>query len=246
MKVAVVTFPGSNCDYDLYKAVQQVGGRAEFRWHRERGLEGVDAVLLPGGFSYGDYLRAGAIARFSPLMEDVVAFARGGGPVAGICNGFQILCEAGLLPGALIRNQGLRFQSEDVRVRVERADTMFTRHYERGQVLRIPIAHAEGNYRADDETLARLEDEGLILFRYVDRDGRPTPEANPNGSALNIAGILNEPGNVMGMMPHPERAMEALLGSTDGLGLFTSLMEHLGGSVPVPTSSAAAPTSFES
>jgi phosphoribosylformylglycinamidine synthase len=246
MKVAVVTFPGSNCDYDLYKAVQQVGGQAEFRWHRERGLEGVDAVLLPGGFSYGDYLRAGAIARFSPLMEDVVAFARAGGPVAGICNGFQILCEAGLLPGALIRNQGLRFQSEDVRVRVERADTMFTRHYERGQVLRIPIAHAEGNYRADDETLARLEGEELILFRYVDRDGRPTPDANPNGSARNIAGILNEPGNVMGMMPHPERAMETLLGSTDGLGFFTSLLEHLGGSVPTPMISAAAPSGSES
>ncbi len=227
MKVAVVTFPGSNCDYDLYKAVQQVGGEPEFRWHRERGLEGMDAVLLPGGFSYGDYLRAGAIARFSPIMDDVVAFAEAGGPVLGICNGFQILCEAGLLPGALIRNASLRFQSEDVRIRVERTDTLFTRDYQRGQVLRIPIAHAEGNYRADDETLAMLEGEDRILFRYVDRDGRPAPEANPNGSAHNIAGLLNEAGNVMGMMPHPERAMEDILGSTDGLGVFTSLVASL-------------------
>jgi phosphoribosylformylglycinamidine synthase subunit PurQ / glutaminase len=240
MKVAVITFPGSNCDYDLYKAVQQVGAHPEFRWHRERGLEGVDAVLLPGGFSYGDYLRAGAIARFSPIMDDVVAFAKAGGPVAGICNGFQILCEAGLLPGALIRNESLRFQSEDVRVRVERTDTLFTAHYQPGQVLRIPIAHAEGNYRADDETLARLEGDGRILFRYVDRGGDPTPAANPNGSAHNIAGILNEAGNVMGMMPHPERAMEDVLGSTDGLGVFTSLVAGLGGRATASTPSASA------
>jgi phosphoribosylformylglycinamidine synthase len=227
MRVAVLTFPGSNCDYDLYKAVQQVGGQPRFVWHRERGLDGMDAVLLPGGFAYGDYLRAGAIARFSPIMEDVVAFARAGGPVLGICNGFQILCEAGLLPGALIRNASLRFQSEDVRVRVERTDTLYTRDYEPGQVLTIPIAHAEGNYRADRETLARLEGEGLILFRYVDRNGDPTPEANANGSAHSIAGLVNEEGNVMGMMPHPERAMEAVLGSTDGLGVFTSLVASL-------------------
>jgi phosphoribosylformylglycinamidine synthase len=224
VKVAVLTFPGSNCDYDLYHAVRLVGAEPEFRWHRRRGLEGIDVVLLPGGFSYGDYLRPGAIARFSPVMDDVVAFAAAGGPVVGICNGFQILCEVGLLPGALIRNASLRFQSEDVHVRVERADTRFTRDYERGQVLRMPLAHAEGNYRADDETLARLEGEGRILFRYVDRDGDPTPAANPNGSAHNIAGILNEAGNVMAMMPHPERALEAVLGSTDGLGLFTSLL----------------------
>jgi len=227
MKVAVITFPGSNCDYDLYKAVQRVGGRPEFVWHRERNLTDMDVVMLPGGFSYGDYLRAGAIARMSPVMEDVIAFAGGGGPVLGICNGFQILCEAGLLPGALVRNDTLRFESRDVRVRVERKDTLFTSEYERGQVLRMPIAHGEGNYVADSETLRALEGEGRIVFRYVDADGAPTPEANPNGSAHNIAGLMNDGGNVVGMMPHPERATEAILGSTDGLGLFTSLAKHL-------------------
>ena len=165
MRVAVVTFPGSNCDYDLYQAVKQVGGNPEFRWHRDRGLEGVDAVMLSGGFSYGDYLRAGAIARFSPIMEDVVPFAEAGGPVVGICNGFQILCEAGLLPGALIRNESLRFQSEDCWMRVERTDTPFTSAYSMGQVIRVPLAHAEGNSRADAETLARLEGENLVLRR---------------------------------------------------------------------------------
>ena len=224
MRAAVVTFPGSNCDYDLYKAVQQVGGEARFVWHRERGaLEGFDAVLLPGGFSYGDYLRAGAIARMSPVMEDVVAFAKAGGPVLGICNGFQILCEAGLLPGALVRNEGLSFQSRDVLLAVERTDTVFTAEYDEGQILRIPIAHGEGNYEADRDTLERLEGEGLVVFRYVDREGNATEEANPNGSWHNIAGIANEGGNVLGMMPHPERAMESLLGSTDGIALFTSL-----------------------
>lgn len=224
MKAAVITFPGSNCDYDLYKAVQQVGGEARFVWHRERGaLDGYDAVLLPGGFSYGDYLRAGAIARMSPVMEDVVAFAEAGGPVLGICNGFQILCEAGLLPGALVRNAGLSFQSRDVLLKVERTDTVFTAEYDEGQILRIPIAHGEGNYEADRATLERLEGEGRIVFRYVDREGNATEEANPNGSWHNIAGIANETGNVLGMMPHPERAMESLLGSTDGVALFTSL-----------------------
>lgn len=230
MRAAVVTFPGSNCDYDLYKAMQQVGAEVEFRWHRNRGLEGIDVVLLSGGFSYGDYLRAGAIARFSPIMEDVVAFAEAGGPVVGICNGFQILCEAGLLPGALIRNESLRFQSESVRIRVERTDTLFTRDYDPGQVLLIPMAHAEGNYRADADTLARLEDENRILFRYVDARGEASDAGNPNGSAHNIAGIVNEGGNVMAMMPHPERAMEAVLGSTDGVPLFTSLVGALAGS----------------
>jgi phosphoribosylformylglycinamidine synthase len=227
MRVAVITFPGSNCDYDLYQAVKQVGGNPEFRWHRDRGLGGVDAVMLSGGFSYGDYLRAGAIARFSPIMEDVVTFAEAGGPVVGICNGFQILCEAGLLPGALIRNESLRFQSENCRMRVERTDTPFTSAYESGQVIRVPLAHAEGNYRADDETLARLEGENLVLFRYVDADGEATPHANPNGSTANIAGIVNEAGNIMGMMPHPERAMESLLGSEDGIPLFESLVASL-------------------
>ncbi len=229
MKVAVVTFPGSNCDYDLYKAAQQVGGEASFVWHRERGLDGYDAVLLPGGFSYGDYLRAGAIARMSPIMEDVVAFANRGGPVLGICNGFQILCEAELLPGALVRNASLKFASQDVRLRVERTDTLFTSDYASGQVLRIPIAHGEGNYEADEQTLTALEAEGRIVFRYVDVDGNPTDEANPNGSWHNIAGITNEGGNVLGMMPHPERAMEDLLGSTDGVGLFTSMASALSG-----------------
>ena len=229
MKVAVLTFPGSNCDYDLYHAVKQVGGEPVWRWHRDRGLDGMDAVLLPGGFSYGDYLRAGAIARFSPIMEDVVAFAKAGGPVVGICNGFQILCEAGLLPGALIRNESLRFQSEDCLLRVERTDTRFTADYREGQILRIPLAHAEGNYRADDAVLERLEGEGLVLFRYVDAQGEPTPEGNPNGSRNNIAGIVSTEGNVMGMMPHPERAMEDVLGSADGVGVFTSLIGSMAG-----------------
>ncbi len=229
MKVAVVTFPGSNCDYDLYKAVQQVDGAPTFVWHRDRGLDDYDAVLLPGGFSYGDYLRPGAIAHLSPVMEDVVAFARAGGPVLGICNGFQVLCEAGLLPGALVRNEDIRFRSHDVFLRVERTDTPFTSHYEREQVLRIPIAHGDGNYEADTDTLQRLEDDGLVVFRYTDADGEVTEAANPNGSHRNIAGIINEKGNVLGMMPHPERAMEHVLGSTDGVGLFTSMVATLSG-----------------
>ncbi|MDG2281824.1 MAG: phosphoribosylformylglycinamidine synthase subunit PurQ [Longimicrobiales bacterium] len=227
MKVAVITFPGSNCDYDLYKAAQQVGGDATFMWHRERGLAGYDAVLLPGGFSYGDYLRAGAIARMSPIMADVITFANAGGPVLGICNGFQILCESGLLPGALMHNESMKFQSKDVFLRVERADTLFTADYEAGQILRIPIAHGEGNYEADKETLEALESEGRVVFRYVDSSGEKSEDANPNGSWHDIAGITNESGNVLGMMPHPERAMEELLGSTDGIALFTSLVASL-------------------
>ena len=226
MNVAVVTFPGSNCDYDVYKAIQLVGGEPTFRWHREHDLGSPDAVVLPGGFSYGDYLRAGAIARFSPIMEDVSAFARRGGLVLGICNGFQILCEAGLLPGALIKNDTLKFEGIEVRVRVERADTPFTSDYQQGDVLRVHIAHGEGNFRADAEELARLEGEGRVVFRYADRAGQPTEAANPNGAANNIAGIVNEAGNVLGMMPHPERSVEAILGSTDGLALFTSLERH--------------------
>jgi phosphoribosylformylglycinamidine synthase I len=223
MKAAVVTFPGSNGDYDLYKAVQHVGFDTNFVWHRERGLSDYDALFLPGGFSYGDYLRAGAIARMSPIMEDVIAFANAGGPVLGICNGFQTLCEAGLLPGALVRNDILRFQGKDVFIRVERTDLAFTTDYTDGQVLSIPIAHGEGNYEADRATLEELEGEGRVVFRYVNRGGEPTDEANPNGSWHNIAGVTNEAGNVLGMMPHPERAMEQLLGSDDGLALFTSL-----------------------
>jgi phosphoribosylformylglycinamidine synthase I len=227
MKVAVVTFPGSNCDYDLFKAVQLVGGEPTFVWHRDRALDGFDAVMLPGGFSYGDYLRAGAIARMSPVMEDVVGFAGRGGPVLGICNGFQILCEAGLLPGALVRNASLRFVSRDVHIRVEKGDTLFTSDYERGHVLRMPVAHGDGNYEADTPTLERLEGDGRVAFRYVSATGDVTQAANPNGSWHNIAGIVNERGNVLGMMPHPERATEPILGSTDGLGLFTSMMKSL-------------------
>lgn len=228
MKIGVVTFPGSNCDYDCYKAVQEaMGAQAVFLWHKSHDLEGVDAVFLPGGFSYGDYLRAGAIAQISPIMREVREFAEAGGPVVGICNGFQILCEAGLLPGALIRNRSLKFVSRPVYLRVERSVPPFTSAYEAGQVIRVPIAHGEGCYIADEATLDRLEQEGRVLFRYSDVNGEPTPEANPNGSARNIAGILNERGNVLGMMPHPERAVDALLGSADGLGLFRSLAASL-------------------
>ena len=233
MRVAIVTFPGSNCDYDLYKCIQLVGGSPTFVWHREVDVGEVDAVMLPGGFSYGDYLRAGAIATMSPVMDAVKAFAASGGPVLGICNGFQMLWEAGLLPGALLRNNSLLFASQDVLLRVESDATIFTRDYEVGQILRMPIAHAEGNYYADQETLDRLEDEGRVLFRYVNAAGEPTAGANPNGSACGIAGLINGEGNVMGMMPHPERAVENILGSVDGLGIFEALLAHLS---PVGTS----------
>jgi phosphoribosylformylglycinamidine synthase len=226
MKVAVVTFPGSNCDYDVYKAVQLVGAEPTFHWHRGHELGDADLVVLPGGFSYGDYLRAGAIARFSPIMEDVMAFARRGGAVLGICNGFQVLCEAGLLPGALMRNRSLLFESRPVGIRVERVDTTFTADYAEGDRIRLHIAHGEGNFAADADNLARLEGEGQVIFRYVDAAGDPTDVANPNGSQRNIAGILNAAGNVLGMMPHPERSVENVLGSTDGLPLFTSLARH--------------------
>jgi phosphoribosylformylglycinamidine synthase subunit PurQ / glutaminase len=230
MKLGVVTFPGSNCDYDCYKAIREgLGAEAVFLWHASHDLEGVDAVFLPGGFSYGDYLRAGAIAAMSPIMREVRAFAEAGGPVAGICNGFQILCEAGLLPGALVRNTGLRFRSRDVFLRVERAEAPFTGAYAVGEVLRVPIAHGEGCYFAEEGVLDALEAEGRVAFRYCDAEGRVRPEANPNGSARNIAGIVNERGNVLGMMPHPERAVDPVLGSTDGLGLFRSVADHLVG-----------------
>lgn len=228
MKIGVVTFPGSNCDDDVRKAVRLVTGREPvYLWHKDHDLQGVDAAILPGGFSYGDYLRAGAIARFSPILREVTAFADEGGWVLGICNGFQVLCEAHLLPGALVKNRSVKFACHPVRIRVENAETAFTSAYARGQVLQIPIAHGEGNYVADPETLDRLEGEGRVVFRYVDANGEPTDEANPNGSARNIAGILNERGNVMGMMPHPERAVGEHLGSTDGLGVFRSLVRAL-------------------
>lgn len=228
MKIGVVTFPGSNCDYDCYRASREVlGAETVYLWHGDHDLQGVDAVFLPGGFSYGDYLRAGAIAKMSPIMREVTAFARGGGPVAGICNGFQILCEAGLLPGGLIRNRSLRFISRPVHLRVERSAPPFTSAYQMGEVLEVPIAHGEGCYVADDATLAELEGEGRIAFRYCDAAGNVTPEANPNGSVANIAGIVNREGNVLGMMPHPERAVDALLGSTSGAGVFHSLEQYL-------------------
>ncbi len=228
MKVAVVRFPGSNCDEDAYHAVVDgLGAEAVFCWHKDHDLQGADVVILPGGFSYGDYLRAGAIARFSPIMQEVAAHAKRGAPVLAICNGFQIACEAGLLPGALLRNEGLRFICDHVHLRVETIATSYTARYHIGQVIRIPIAHGEGRFTADGNTLERLEGEGHVVFRYVDADGHVTPEANPNGSLRNIAGIRNAAGNVLGLMPHPERAMESPLGSADGLPLFQSLADSL-------------------
>jgi len=229
IRAAVVTFPGSNCDHDAYHAFKAVGATPRFLWHRDTDLGDVDVVLLPGGFSYGDYLRAGAIAHLSPIMESVVRFAKAGGPVLGICNGFQILCESGLLPGALLRNRDRLFLSQDVWLKVERSETVFTADYEQEQILRIPIAHADGNYHADPESLSRLEGEGQVIFRYCSPSGEVGGEYNPNGSALDIAGITNAAGNVMGMMPHPERALEPLHGSTDGRALFTSLISSLVG-----------------
>lgn len=221
----IVVFPGSNCDHDAYHAAKHVFGQeARFIWHKEQSLGDLDVVIVPGGFSYGDYLRAGAIARFSPLMRDVVRFANEGGLVLGICNGFQVLCETGLLPGALMRNENLRFVCRDTWLRTERADTAFTNALEDGQLLQVPIAHGEGNYYASEEVLDRLEEEGRVVFRYADAAGRVVPEANPNGSARNIAGIVNERGNVLGMMPHPERCAEAILGRADGALIFRSII----------------------
>ncbi len=225
MRFGIVRFPGSNCDADCQRAVTEgLGQEAVYLWHKTPSLDDVDVVLLPGGFSYGDHLRAGAIARFSPIMREVIAFARAGRPVVGICNGFQILCEAHLLPGALIRNHGLRFRHLPVHLRVERTDTVLTRKSTSGQVLRMPIAHGEGQFVADDATLGELESEGRVVFRYVDRDGNRSDTANPNGSQNDIAGICNEAGNVVGLMPHPERAMSTLLGGADGRVLFQSLV----------------------
>jgi phosphoribosylformylglycinamidine synthase subunit PurQ / glutaminase len=225
---AVVVFPGSNCDHDAYHAARHVlGQEAEFVWHKETSLKGADVVILPGGFSHGDYLRTGAIARFSPIMATVAAFARAGGAVLGICNGFQILLEAGLLPGAMLRNRDLKFHCEHVRVRVEQSDTPFTARALAGQVLRLPIAHGEGNYYAEPDVLRRLEHAKRVIFRYCDAEARTTDESNPNGSLDNIAGICNEGRNVVGLMPHPERACESVLGSADGLVLFESVISSL-------------------
>jgi phosphoribosylformylglycinamidine synthase len=225
MKFGIVTFPGSNCDYDTMRAVVDVlGEEGAYLWHKDHDLQDVDVVVLPGGFSYGDYLRPGAIARFSPIMSEVVAHAKRGAPVLCICNGFQIACEAGLLPGALLRNATLQFISAPVTMMVENADTMFTSAYAPGQSITMPVAHGDGRYAADAGTLDELEGEGRVVLRYVDASGNATVEANPNGASRNIAGIINERGNVFGMMPHPERAMDVLLGSRDGIGIFQSLL----------------------
>ena len=225
LKFAIIVFPGSNCDHDAYHAAKHVLGHdAEFVWHKDSSLENADVVILPGGFSHGDYLRTGAIARFSPIMNAVADFARDGGPVLGICNGFQVLLETGLLPGAMLRNRDLKFHCEHVFVRVEQTDTPFTLRASRGQVLRLPIAHGEGNYYADPETIRMLENTGRIVFRYCNEAGDAIDGANPNGSLHGIAGICNESRNVVGLMPHPERACEAVLGSADGLVMFESVI----------------------
>jgi len=232
VKVGIVRFPGSNCDEDAYHAVvDHLGAEAVFCWHKEHDLQGADLVILPGGFSYGDYLRPGAIARFSPIMREVVAHAERGAPVLAICNGFQIACEAGLLPGALLRNANLRFVCEQVHLRVESIATRFTSRYHINEVITVPVAHGDGRYTADADTLARLEGEGRVVFRYVDARGHVTDAANPNASQRNIAGIVNAAGNVLGMMPHPERAVDTLLGSADGLPLLHSLADSLMGGV---------------
>ncbi len=224
MKVGVVTFPGSNCDYDSYTAVKHIlREEVEFLWHKSTDLAGSDLVILPGGFAYGDYLRAGAIARFSPIMEEVVKFAYSGGMVIGICNGFQVLTECGMLPGALMRNHHLRFSCRFVYLRVEDNTGRFTNACQKHEVLKIPIAHGEGNYFYHDDEVRELEENGQVMFRYVDRMGKVTDEANPNGSLNNIAGIVNREGNVLGMMPHPERAVESIIGSVDGLKVFESV-----------------------
>jgi phosphoribosylformylglycinamidine synthase subunit PurQ / glutaminase len=234
MKFGVIVFPGSNCDHDAYHVVSKhIGQPVDFIWHKETDLSGYDAILIPGGFSYGDYLRAGALASFSPVMNAVKDFAAEGKFVFGICNGFQILCETGLLPGALMRNADLHFVCRHVNIRTENTGTPFTSELESGSVLSIPIAHAEGNYVCDDETMNMLEENGQIVFRYCDENGELTADANPNGALSNIAGICNLDRNVLGMMPHPERSCEELLGSNDGRDIFRSLAKAVAESVAV-------------
>ena len=233
MQAAVVVFPGSNCDHDVHHVLNEVAGiPADFVWHGESSLAGYDAVVLPGGFSYGDYLRCGAIARFSPILPEVERFAKEGRPVLGICNGFQVLTECHLLPGALLRNRKLKFLCQDVHLRVEHSASLFTAKYRKGEVLRIPIAHMEGNYFCDPDTLRQLEEEKRVVFRYARPDGTREDgdhTANPNGSLDSIAGIMNREGNILGMMPHPERLSEAALGGTDGKRLFQALKKFLEG-----------------
>jgi phosphoribosylformylglycinamidine synthase len=225
VKFGVVIFPGSNCDQDCIHVLRTVLGQEVVElWHKERGLQGCECLVLPGGFSYGDYLRTGAIARFSPIMDSVAEHARAGRPVIGICNGFQILCEAGLLPGAMIRNRSLRFICKTVHLKVENSKTLFSRF--KKDVMSIPIAHGEGNYFIHEDGLNRLQDNGQIVFRYCDKDGAVTSESNPNGSLDNIAGIINKAGNVLGMMPHPERCSEDVLGDKDGLLIFQSIVQN--------------------
>jgi len=228
MRASVIVFPGSNCDRDVAVSLEAaMGKKPDMVWHGNSDVPDSDLIVLPGGFSYGDYLRSGAMAAHSPIMRDVVEKARKGTPVLGICNGFQVLIEAGLLPGALMRNASLKFICRDVLLRVERNDTAFTQHYESNQVIRIPVAHHDGNYFADEDTLDRLESENRVAFRYCDKNGATTPESNPNGSLRNIAGIYNESSSVLGLMPHPERLADMALGGTDGAPMFQSLIEVL-------------------
>ena len=229
MKACVVVFPGSNCDRDVKVALEAVAGQpVSMVWHADAAVPGAcDLIVLPGGFAYGDYLRCGAMAAHSPVMRDVVARAKAGTPVLGICNGFQVLTETGLLPGVLMRNASLKFVCRDVHLKVEQADTLFTSHYRQGEVIRIPIAHGDGNYFADAATLDELEAEGRVVFRYVDKAGKPTPAANPNGAQRNIAGICDRRRRMLGMMPHPERLFEPMLGGSDGRKLFESLLATL-------------------
>ena len=240
MKFAVVVFPGSNCDQDAYHAATAVLGQsAELVWHKDTDLKGADVVILPGGFAHGDYLRTGAMARFSPIMREVRSFAGRGGPVLGICNGFQILLEAGLLPGAMLRNRGLQYRCEHVHVRVEQTDTPFTCAAHQGQVLRIPIGHGEGNYYAPPDVLGTIEANRQVILRYTAPDGRLDDEANPNGSVNAVAGLCNEGRNVLGLMPHPERACEALLGGSDGLVILQSVVGAFASGTVRPRAAAA-------
>ena len=240
MKFGIVLLPGSNCDHDAEHVARDVlGAEAEILWHKDTDLRGADCVIIPGGFAYGDYLRAGALAKFAPIMEPIKRHAAAGGLVFGICNGFQVLTEVGLLPGALMRNQHLRFLGREVLLRVEETDTPFTSELAKGQILRAPIAHGEGNYFADDATLDELERNRQVIFRYCDSEGRLTSETNPNGSARSIAGICNRARNIFGMMPHPERCSESLLGCAEGLGIFRSIAASVGAGFSRPAAATA-------